>query len=78
MPDAFTDVIRITKFHISIANTLAKFDIAIRQITNNATNEISIICQKYERLIDLKDLISQKSRSKVSLINALEVIQFSE
>ena len=55
LPDAFTNTKKVTKSHILVANTPARIDVPIGQLTNE-----SKICLKCSRLVGSNDVTPQK------------------
>jgi hypothetical protein len=70
-PDAFTDNKKIIKSHIPAANTPAKIEVPVRQLTNTAANE-SKVRLKCGRPIGAKDKIPRKKKAQENEINAPE------
>jgi hypothetical protein len=62
LPDAFTDNKKIIKSHISAANTPAKIEVIVGQLTNTAANE-SKARLKRGRPIGAKDKIPRKRKA---------------
>jgi hypothetical protein len=71
LPDAFTDNKKIIKSHIPAANTPAKIEVLVGQLTNTTTNE-SKTRLKRGRPIGAKDKILWKRKAQGNEINAPE------
>jgi hypothetical protein len=71
LPDAFTDNKKIIKSHIPAANTPAKIEVSVGQLTNTTTNE-SKARLKRERPIGAKDKIPRKRKAQGNEIDAPE------
>ena len=64
MPDAFTDIVKVTKSYISAANTPARINIPIGKTAIMAANESSMPRLKRGRPLGSKDLIPRKRKIK--------------
>jgi len=69
LPDAFIDNKKIIKSHISAANTPAKIEVLVGQLTNTVANE-SKARLKRGRLIGAKDKIPRKRKAQGNEIGA--------
>ena len=66
MPDAFTDIAKVTRSHIPAVNAPAKIDVPVGQ-NNVAANEPSIARLKRGRPVGSKDSVPRKRKSKAYL-----------
>ena len=66
MPDAFTDIAKVTRSHIPVVNTPAKIDVPVGQ-NNVAANEPYIARLKRGRPVGSKDSVPRKRKSKAYL-----------
>ena len=62
LPDAFTDIAKVTKSYIPAANTPARINIPIGKIAIMAANESSMTRLKCGRPLSSKDLIPHKRK----------------
>ena len=73
LPDAFIHTKKVTKSHISTANTPTWIDVPIRQLTNE-----SKIRLKRGRPVNSKDITSQNRRTQEKLGTLKEVIKMTD
>ena len=64
LPYAFTDIAKVTKSYIPVANTLARINIPIGKTAIMAANESSMTRLKCGRPLGSKDLIPRKRKIK--------------
>ena len=73
LPDAFIDTKKVTKSHIPAANTPARIDVPVGQLTNE-----SKICLKRGRLVGSKDVTHRKRRTQEKLDTLEEAIKMTD
>ena len=61
LPDAFTDIKKVTKSHVLVVNASTHIDVPEGKLENAMENE-SKTCLKRGRPIDSKDLIPRKKK----------------
>ena len=72
MPDAFTNIVKVTKSYILVANTTAKINIPIGKTAIMTANESSMTCLKRGQPLCSKDLIPWKRKIKEQQNPSLE------
>ena len=73
LPDAFIDTKKVTKSHIPTANTLARIDVPVGQLTNE-----SKIRLKHGRPVGSKDVTPRKKRTQEKLSTLEEAIKMPD
>ena len=73
LPDAFIDTKKVTKSHIPAANTTARIDVPVRQLTNE-----SKIRLKRDRPVGSRDVTPRKRRTQEKLVTLKETIKVTD
>ena len=73
LPDAFIDTKKVTKSHIPDANTLARIDVPVGQLTNES--KIRLKCSKH---VGSKDVTPRKRRTQEKLDTLEEAIKMTD